>query len=119
MEKFTLSIALFLLLFCDTAKACTVTIKGLRQEFRQSSQVFTGEFVEFDDGSTYEIPTWLAEKWKPDTTLGKVTFSIKKAGRVGDLETFHCMSTQLAIARCALWFLRKARKCSYLLTRTV
>ena len=79
MKKFTLSISLLLLLFCESAIACTVTIRGLRDEFRGSSQIFTGEFVGFDEGSTYEIPTWLSEKWKPDAALQKATFRIEKS----------------------------------------
>jgi len=79
MKRFVFSIAFILLLLCETATACTVTIRGLREEFRRSSQIFTGEFVGFGDGSTYEIPKWQSEKWKSDATLEKATFSIKKS----------------------------------------
>ncbi len=88
MKKLILSISLLFLVFGETAYACTVSINGLRKEFRRSGQVFIGEFFEFTSEKREEMPEHLSRKWE---TLGKANFRIKKSWkgqRSGEIPLF-------------------------------
>jgi hypothetical protein len=76
MSKIAIAVLLILLTLAEPSFGCTVTMRGLRKEFRSASQVFVGEFVRFEDGERDKVPADLAEKWE---SLGKATFRIRKS----------------------------------------
>ncbi len=74
--------------FLIEASACTVTIVGLRREFRRSNNVFIGEVVNVEGVRKDKLPSHLAENWD---VLDKIMFRIKrswKGKRTGIIDVF-------------------------------
>lgn len=76
MNRFLVTSVISLLLFSETAIGCTVTIVGLRKQFRNSSQIFVGEFLSFEDLPPDGLPRKLVENWE---TLGRARFKVENS----------------------------------------
>lgn len=74
--RFAAILVLAFSLCVETAYGCVAVVSGLRKQFRESSVIFEGQLIDFEERSSTDIPAELQKDWE---TLAPVRFKIEKS----------------------------------------